>query len=299
MAVLGLLIVGPVGDFTAQEDPQTPSRAPIRISEIVEPTEIFAKGSGEFPELATVTLKLESSPEARTSVDVMFIVDRSATVDVKGMARIGSALLDRLLSQDRAGLVSFATDARLDIELTPNLAEVKRALGQLRALGKTAVGEGIAIATDELINKRRAKSSAVEILLSDGRSNTGRDAVLEAQRAAENEIRIFPVGVGRTLNKAVLSEIARVTGGRFFETFSAETLALLSKLLAGGGEGREIKIVKTLPKGINFEGAVTKPPRVKSNPDGSTTLEWDVERLMLGETWTASFQISAGAPGEF
>jgi len=276
---------------------QQPS-AWLKVHKTVDLSLIFLKGAGGTPETATVTLSLEAAKGERFPIDLIFVVDRSATADLAKASNIGQQFLHRLEEQDRAALVSFADEGRLDFGLTKDFVQVKEGFKALKNKGKTALGEGLFVATSELINNGREEAVLVEIVLTDGRSNAGRDPLEEAQRAAEEGIAIFTVGVGRNVNKALLSQIAQMTGGLFFESFEAQALDKIFESIIRNTVAKEVRVIETLSAAINYEGAVSNPPAIAGKEaDGTTILEWNIEKISLGETWTASFKISAVKEG--
>jgi Ca-activated chloride channel family protein len=149
---------------------------------------------------------------------------------------------------DRIGVVAFAAEALTQVPLTLDHAVVIAAVDNLQP-GQledgTAIGTAIATAANRL---RDAPGGArVMILLTDGVNNRGTiDPRTGAQAAAAFGIKIYtigagtigtaPVPVGRGLfglryenlpvqiDEALLREIARTTGGRYFRATDAAAL---------------------------------------------------------------------------
>lgn len=275
----------------------------VVISQTVEPSRIFVKGSGVIPETATVTIRLEALrlPE-RLPADLMLVVDRSASFELERAVAVARRIVDLLGPDDRVGLVSFATEARLDAQLTP-VAEadvVREALAKLVAEGKTALGEGIAVATDELAVAGRPEAALIEILLTDGRTNFGRDPLEEARKASEHNVVIHAIAIGRFVNRDLLTQIAQTTGGQFFPAFNDAIVDQILRITIPPGQpiAAEIEIVETLSPGLNYEQALENAPMVTPSPDG-TTLTWKISQLQARATWTTRYTISGGEVGLF
>ncbi len=266
---------------------------PVSLTLSASPAALFVNQEG------TITIQLSAGEAgARTPADLFLVVDRSATVNVREMEKIGSAIIEALSPQDRVGLVSFGTDARVDVPLTFDHEAVRTGLKLLKPLGKTAVGEGIAKALDTLIINGREEASWAMILLSDGRSNTGRTPLSQAQRAAESGVAIFTVATGRNPDRTLLRELARLTQGQFFEQFTETVPRQIAQALGKKIVARQIKITLVLPAFLNYGIATFNAPnRVTKNPDNTTTIVWEIDSLAAGEAFEASFTVIASQTG--
>jgi len=263
----------------------------LTVSQTIEPARVFIQGSGVSPEEATVTLTLEAPGQVeRLIADVILVVDRSADAPLEEIVEAAERIIDLLGPDDRVGLVSFATEATLDARLTPALEadSVRAALAALVAEGKTALGEGIAVATDELAFSGRPEAAWIEILLTDGRSNFGRSPLEAAQMAAERNVTIYAVGMGRFVNSTLLTEIATATGGRFFPAFNDAIIDQILRVTIPPDEPvvTDVEIVAVLAEKIHFKEALENPPSI----DGMT-LSWRIPQLLPGETWTARYTV--------
>lgn len=183
--------------------------------------------------------------------DLMLAVDISGSMGTEDL-QLGGQLVNRLtvvknvVSQfinaregDRIGLILFGTNAYLQAPLTFDLETVNRLLIEAPvgiAGGKTAIGDAIGLAVKRL--RQRPEGDRVLILLTDGANNVGEVApVKAAELAAQDEIRIYTIGVGADemrlpsllgvfgsrvvnpsaeLDEDTLTDIADTTGGRYF-----------------------------------------------------------------------------------
>lgn len=142
---------------------------------------------------------------------------------------------------DLLGLTSFAGYVQTHCPLTLDHAAFLQLLANVeipqvdprdplaREELMTAIGDALVIAVDRL-GEAPAKSKIV-VLLSDGESNIGEASPEAAAEAArEAGVRVYTIGVGtprQGLDEATLQEVARITGGRYF---NARDLAGLEKV---------------------------------------------------------------------
>jgi Ca-activated chloride channel family protein len=154
----------------------------------------------------------------------------------------------RLRSSDRIGVVAFSGEALTQVPLTTDYPVVLSAItnlqpGQLE--DGTAIGTAIATAANRL--KDAPGPSRVIVLLTDGVNNRGSiDPRTAAKAASALGIRIYTIGVGSEgmapvpvgrglfglryelrpveIDDALLSEVARSTGGRYFRARDAAAL---------------------------------------------------------------------------
>lgn len=149
---------------------------------------------------------------------------------------------------DRIGLVAFAAEALTQVPLTVDYPVLLAAVDNLQA-GQledgTAIGTAIATAANRL--RDAPGKSRVVILLTDGVNNRGAiDPRTAAQAAAAFGVKIYTIGVGSqgmapvpvapgpnglryenrpvVIDEALLQDVARTTGGRYFRAVDAEAL---------------------------------------------------------------------------
>jgi Ca-activated chloride channel family protein len=179
----------------------------------------------------------------------------------------------------RVALVAFGERAGIVQQPTHDRAEIRAAIDHLRPKSGTAVGAGIGAALAALFpesqitpeNPRGAPlsgeseqqshngkdsgapvtpgsaTSAAIILLTDGESTRGADAMEAARAAADRGVRVFTVGVGTSegtvvsfegwssrvrLDEDTLREIANLTGAEYFQAQSAGDLKKIYKTLS-------------------------------------------------------------------
>jgi Ca-activated chloride channel homolog len=158
-------------------------------------------------------------------------------------------LVDKTPDNFRLGLVTFSDYAQQIVAPTTDRGAVNGALERMSADGGTAMGDGLArglesaqapVPTQD--GRGTRKLPAIIVLLSDGKQTLGADDPLDiAARAREARIPIYTIALGTQdgevvqqdpfgfvqripvpPDKETLRQVARITGGRFFEAVSAE-----------------------------------------------------------------------------
>ena len=150
---------------------------------------------------------------------------------------------------DRVGLVVFAGESYTQSPLTTDRASLQTLLGRLRCgviEDGTAIGNGLATAVNRL-RESDAKSKVV-ILLTDGVNNSGHVTPMTvAEMARDMGIKVYTIGVGRNgkapypmfdqygrmidvvmaqveIDEALLGDIAKMTGGKYFRATDKSSL---------------------------------------------------------------------------
>jgi Ca-activated chloride channel family protein len=189
---------------------------------------------------------------------VVMVTDTSGSMLAKDIApdrltaakNAGQALANKLPRDFRLGLISFGTEVSQLVEPTTDKARVKVAVDSLKFSGKTAMGDGLdlgidaarAPVTDPDTGLPRRLPAAI-VLLSDGANTVGEDPIAIADRAKRLKIPVYTVALGtqsgyiehtakdgRVTREAVppdtetLQEIARTTGGRYYQASDAKRL---------------------------------------------------------------------------
>lgn len=188
---------------------------------------------------------------------IMLVTDHSrsmqATDVVPDRLRAAQAAATKFLSEVpsavRVGVVTFSNAADAVQAPSSDHSEAQRVIDAQVADGATASGDALQVALDTLtadkVNGKRPPAAIV--LLSDGKTTTGRDPVEVARTAGKLHIPIFTVALG-TADATVpnpgfgpplpvppdpesLAEIAQVSGGRAFTAEDSSRLASIYKAL--------------------------------------------------------------------
>ncbi|MFN4217995.1 MAG: PKD domain-containing protein [Candidatus Bipolaricaulia bacterium] len=268
----------------------------LQIEQIVDPNTIFTKSSGQSPDSSAVKILLRGLPAPERPVDVVFLLDRSASVNLATVKKIGKEFLHHLNGDDQIAVVGFAETAEMLLPLSPDRAQAYQIIDGAQPGKKTALGEALALAIDELTAHGRPNAVRAIIVPTDGNSLVGRSPVSEAQRAKENNIPIYALGLSGAMNRVALSQIAQKSGGAFFGSYNAQVYEGILKKLGRQAVARFVRLTITLPEQILFESAF-EPAQVRRGAKGATVLEWNFPVVVAGETRTVSFQIGARAGG--
>ncbi len=160
-----------------------------------------------------------------------------------------STLIDRL-ENDKLGLIVFAGDAYTQIPITTDYSAAKMFLSTINTSivtrQGTAIGSAIELASKSFTSSTEA--GKVIVIISDGENHEG-NALEMAKSAADKGIKIFTIGMGSIkgspipensnsgqksfrkdrqgnviitrLNATMLSEIASITGGKYYQATSS------------------------------------------------------------------------------
>jgi hypothetical protein len=302
----------------------------VVLNESADPDTVWLKGSSVFPQETTVTLNVTGAGTPLmwfVPQDTVFVIDNSGSMqwnDPSGLRLTGAkSYVDMMKVPDRAATVQFSGSAFLvgGHHLTWNYPQVKTDIDSFPPPGGgTNIPAGLSIATDELIGYGDSDHIWVEILLTDGRNSGGSDAdtILEAQRAAANGVIIFTIGllVGGDVNEPLLQQVAAITGGEYHQAPTADALediylGIFQQIMNIAGTkiddpmNPNPMIRNVVPSYINIvpgtfrdENSNPLPPDVVTpNPDGSTTLDWNVEKIFINESWIVKFQVTSSMGG--
>ena len=163
----------------------------------------------------------------RVPADLVVVLDRSGSMQGAPIATALGAvreLIAGLADGDRFALVSYASDARLDVPLSAADAATRaswsRRLDSVQASGGTHLASGLDRAHTVLAEARRQGRAPRVIVLSDGLANQG-DYSLEglrrrAARAVGGEYVLSSVGIGDGFDETVMSALADAGAGNFY-----------------------------------------------------------------------------------
>ncbi len=265
----------------------------LQAQESVSPQQIYVAGTGS-PDTATINLVVKGSGQSgRFPIDCIFVIDSSATAQIASSRQFAFDLMDTFSDQDRVGVVTFSTAAQLAVPLTSSRLAVKSAIADTTTGGKSAFGDALQIARQELLADGRSDAILVEVLLTDGQNNAGRDPSGEGDVASEAGIRIVSVGVGYLIDSNLLQQLALKTSGLFFKRITSSAISQIDNLLTVNAAGERVIVNKTLPSGLKYVGSTPSPTRVTSNQDGTTTLSFNAGKIALGGQWSAKINIQA------
>ena len=163
------------------------------------------------------------------------------------------AFLDKVPARVNVGIMAFNQTPTVLASPSTDREEARAAIAQMKASGGTASGEAIATAVTALRSNPKAQGKASDqpppaaiVLLTDGKSTSGRNAIAAARAAGNAGIRVYTVALGTdkgtiqapkrgggTQTQPVppdpqaLEQIAAAAGGK---SFTAQTTDRLSEV---------------------------------------------------------------------
>lgn len=198
--------------------------------------------------------------------NLMLAVDLSGSMDQKDF-ELGGRRVDRLTATkavasdfidrregDRIGLILFGELAYLQVPLTLDRETVNILLMEAYiglAGEKTAIGDAITLAVRRVHEQEKEEGDQVLVLLTDGANTAGEIQPIKAAELAQQVgLRIYTIGIGAEqlevasliggrrrinpsadLDEDTLTQIAQLTGGRYFRATDTASLQDIYKLV--------------------------------------------------------------------
>ena len=135
-------------------------------------------------------------------------------------------------SSHRIGLIAFANEATLVIDLTSDSNVLNNGIMNLIADGSTTMGDGILLAKDLLSKHGRSNVSKSIVLLSDGMATVGVLPHFAALETSYANIPIYSVGYGYDADVNTLRAVSSITDGDYFAALTGQDLALVFNEIA-------------------------------------------------------------------
>lgn len=181
---------------TATDRPPQPVYIPVALKESCPPEDVFAD---VVLVIDASTSMLEITSSRRRKLDV---ATEAAMVFASGMRLVPGG--------DRLAIVTFNDGAQTLQHLTSVRSRVDAALGRIDVVEHSRVDLGVERAMVELITRGRHGHVQAMIVLSDGKANPvpGDQAVTAARRAQLEDITVYVVGMGPSMDERVLRQMA-------------------------------------------------------------------------------------------
>ena len=226
-------------------------------------------------------------PKAREPKGIVFVIDRSGSMGGGRLELVKQTIVDmlpRLGQDDYLSVVTFDTQARVELELTQikatNIATLRNKIAQIATGGSTNIEVGYRHGLAEAAKAPEGVESTV-ILLSDGQANSGTtDPVLLGQLAAaatEHLVTTSTLGIGEGYDETILDAMSVSGTGNHFAAYrleeavdglSDELDGLLKKTIANlkveikgigdfASEGFQVRKVNYLRDFKTFDGHAT------------------------------------------
>jgi Ca-activated chloride channel family protein len=200
--------------------------------------------------LAVLVLVVAAArPEAKVAApvrqsSVMLLIDTSSSMAATDVAptrlaavrEAAGRFLEKVPSQVSVGLIAFNQAPAVLQSPTTDHAAVRSDLAQLRADGRTAIGNALQSAVRILTTARKQNGTrppAAIVLLSDGTSTTGVDQLTEAREAGRDHVPVYTVALG-TAGGTIA--VANGHGGKVVHPAPPDPQALAQLAQASGGK---------------------------------------------------------------
>ncbi|MCW5214453.1 VWA domain-containing protein, partial [Desulfobulbus sp. US5] len=186
-----------------------------------------------------------ASPEAgtvrkRLPLNLALVIDSSGSMrdenKLESVKQAALALMNRLRPEDRLAIISYNTEAKAVLPLSPvRMEQEARWLVQsLRADGGTNLGAGLIEGYHQLREFVGPKSISRVLLLSDGKANVGITSSAELSRMVLQEadagISLSSFGVGLDFNEDLLAALSESGRGMYYFIDRPESMeAILAK----------------------------------------------------------------------
>lgn len=164
--------------------------------------------------------------------DVMVAIDLSGSMNndqdtppepVTSVLTAAESFVRRLKASDQAGLITFATDAKLERRLTSDVVSIADAISQLtidpkEEVGSTNQGAALRSAFEELHSElHNTEARKVLVLLTDGLATAPDEepeqyALQNAELLKKAGISVFSIGLGAQVNMDFVTSLASVPG---------------------------------------------------------------------------------------
>jgi len=157
------------------------------------------------------------------------VPDPSRWLDTVDGIRVFLEELDRTPQLEHVSLITYSTNARIDLQPTSNYSRFQPILDRYSnnfQSGHTNIGMGLRQAGNSLVKSSQARPWAVKVivLMTDGLENRGPNSITEARRLADDGLMIFTVTFSDEANQNRMREVANIGGGRHYHATSGDDL---------------------------------------------------------------------------
>ena len=168
-------------------------------------------------------LEIQTFYDEKLPLDLVFLLDTSSSLKVKGIEEVklaAATFLNELDPSDKVNLFEIKKEPIRLLDFTTDRKRLVEKIEAVQALGETALFDSLLAALNELKGRQRGRKAIV--LFTDGRDSIYeepahkafylRTAIIKAQN---QEVSIYTIGLGNRIHKLALQRISEETGGRF------------------------------------------------------------------------------------
>lgn len=275
-------------------------------------------------EQAKIKLKItgKENLEPRKPIDVVFVLDRSRSMDDNGKLTSLKAAAKNFINQmnfssqngspDRVAIVSYSTTARVDYALGSNKNSAFGAIDNLSPEAYTCAGCGLKLANEQMKNNLDNKRLQVVVFLSDGKANCNASgscadnntyynlgaayAVAEANEI-KNEL-LLPIysigyGTGSDIDESTLRAVSSGSDYYFFGGTS-DIVEIYNKIIKNITDiaGYEVQVIEVLPSGVDYIEGTFSPKEPDIVSADKKTLTWKLGNLLVDDSEEVSFEVN-------
>ena len=306
-------------------DPASPPH--LNATKSVSNVELWQEKDYRSPRNTTVFLNISGSGNPAinfNSQSVVVTIDVSTSMNQADPSYLRRAAainyVEQLIAPDKAAVVQFADHAKLmgDHHLSSAYTQVIADLNSITNQGQTNFTDAIETTNRELIDHAGQDTVKICILLTDGKPEPITTNVTEAvlNETVNNNITIYTIGLYKfgsstQLDEGLLRYIATRTGGEYyFAQKPTDLMAIYDKIAARfrnytAGYDPDLTDSEPLVRDIvppGFDIANNsynlKPSARYLGAENMTVLEWNISRIMIGETVTITYNISSSLFGQ-
>ncbi len=164
----------------------------------------------------------QTAVAASSERDIALVLDVSGSMADFGRFPALASGVDVFLSElassqqeEHVSLAVYSTTARKRVDLTPNLDAIRTAFAQERPEGFTAIGQGLQVGMNSLLNDTGSRPFALKnvVLMTDGNHNRGVEPAIIAQQCADNRIQVHTITFSRDADLRRMRDVARIANG--------------------------------------------------------------------------------------
>ncbi|MEM7476299.1 MAG: vWA domain-containing protein [Planctomycetota bacterium] len=174
----------------------------------------------------------DSFAPSETAIAAASVRDIALVLDVSGSMNAGSGSGTRLTALKEAvrvflaeiavsspssqvSLTVYSTQPTKLVNLTNNFGQIQSQVNNLQARGLTAIGNGLSIGSDSLVNDPAQRAFALKTILvmTDGNHNRGPSPLQTVNTAIARDQQVHTVTFSAGANQSLMSQVAQATSG--------------------------------------------------------------------------------------
>lgn len=171
----------------------------------------------------------------KVPIYTVVIIDKSGSMRGEAIreAKLGSIEFIKMMkTEDRAGLVVFDTDVNVVSNFTLDKNSLISNINLIEAGSDTALIDAIKAGVD-MFDSAPDKIVKIILVLTDGKENKSKSKLEDViKKAKEKEISIYTIGLGETIDKAMLDKISSETEGNSYYTLDPSELTEIYKKIS-------------------------------------------------------------------